>query len=231
MKKTIIFLLISLSFAFKPAENRQLGLPSTDDINSALKQALQTATGNATSFLSAPGGYLDHPEYKIPLPPDMAKAESKIRTMGMGKQVDDLIIKINRAAEDGAGKAVPIFGKAITNMTLTDGKNILTGGNNSATLYFKNATYTSLYALFAPVIKSALDKYNAPQLYSEITTGYNKVPFVKPIQTDLVRYATEKALDGLFNRLGLEEKSIRDNPALRTSDLMKQVFGWADTQK
>jgi len=231
MKKTIIVLVLTTLFAFKPSQTRQLGLPSTDDINGALKDALKTATGSATSFLSAPGGYLDHPEYKIPIPPDMAKAETKIRAMGMGKQVDDMVIKMNRAAEDAAGQAAAIFINAIKNMTLNDGKNILTGPNNAATMYFKNATYNSLYGLFSPVIKTALDKYQVPQYYKEITTSYNKVPFVKPLQTDIVKYATEKALDGLFSRLAIEEKSIRDNPALRTSDLMKQVFGWADTQK
>jgi len=231
MKKTLIFLLLTLSFAFKPAENRQLGIPSTNDINGALKQALQSATDHATGFLSAPGGYLDHAEYKIPVPPDMAKAESKLRAMGMGKQIDDFVIKMNRAAEDAASKAAPIFVNAITSMTLNDGKNILTGPDNSATLYFKNATYSSLYSLFAPVMKTALDKLNAPQLYNEIATAYNKVPFVKPIKTDLVQYATNKALDGLFGRLAVEEKSIRNDPALQTSDLMKQVFGWATSQK
>jgi len=208
-------------------------IPSEEDMANALKEALQVGSTNAANALHKPGGYLDDPIIKIPFPPDAVEVANKLRQVGMGPQVDKFIETLNRGAEDAAEKAAPIFIDAIKGMTLTDAKNILLGPQNSATTYFKNKTSNALYEAFAPVIKSSLDKVGATKNWTNITTTYNKIPFHKPVQTDLVKYATNKALDGLFVKIADQEKNIRNstiNPS-QVSSNMKKVFDWAAGMK
>ena len=208
-------------------------IPSEEDMANALKEALQVGSTNAANALHKPGGYLDNPLIKIPFPPDAIIVANKLRSIGMGPQVDKFIETLNRAAEDAAIKAAPIFIDAIKSMTLTDAKNILLGPDNSATMYFKGKTTGALSQVFSPVIKGSLDKTDATKHWTEITRTYNRLPFVKPVQTDLVKYATGKALDGLFLRVADEEKNIRKNSGSQNqvTDNLKKVFGWADGMK
>jgi hypothetical protein len=205
--------------------------PTENEMISALKEALQVGSNNAANILHTPGGYLNNPLIRIPFPPDAQKVADELRKLGFGDKVDKFIETMNRGAEDAAIKAAPIFVDAIRSMTVTDAKNILLGADNSATSYFRSKTTTPLYNSFSPVIKSSLDKVNATKYWTDITTIYNKIPFVKPVQTDLVKYTTDKALDGLFVKVADEEKSIRTNIASRTSDQLKKVFGWAQSMK
>lgn len=131
---------------------------------------------------------------------------------------------MNHAAENAVSKATPIFLDAITSMTITDAVNILRGDKNAATEYFKAKTSTSLVALFKPEINNALNTVNATKYWTDITSTYNKIPFVNPVQTDLSQYVTDKAVSALFTQIASEENKIRTDPAARINDILKRVF-------
>ena len=155
-----------------------------------------------------------------------------MRDLGLGSVVDNFEKKLNEGAEKGAALALPIFKNAIRQMTFADVKNILLGADNAATEYFKGKTVASLATAFTPHVKKSFDEVNATKLWNDLTTRYNKIPLVrKKVDTDIVKYATGKALDGLFVKLAAEELKIRENPVARSSDLLKKVFSYADQQK
>ncbi|MDQ3073590.1 MAG: DUF4197 domain-containing protein [Bacteroidota bacterium] len=208
-----------------------LSIPTEAEMADGLRQALEVGTGDAVSFLNTEGGYLNYPRFKIPFPPDVQRVAQKARDLGFGDKVDEFIERMNRGAEDAAAEAKPIFVNAVKAMTIADAKGILLGEDNSATLYFKGKTSQQLYSAFSPKIKLSLDKFEATKYWTDITTLYNKVPGVQKVNTDLVAYATNKALDGLFLKLSEEEKEIRDNVSARTTPLLQKVFGWAATQQ
>ncbi len=197
---------------------------SLAEITSGLKQALEIGTGNAVTTLNKSGGYLNNSLVKIPFPPDAQRAADKLRELGMGKMVDDFVISLNTAAEQAALEAKPIFVNAVKEMTFDDAKNILNGPDNAATEYFKGKTSQNLSAAFAPKIKTSLDNVKVTKYWNDITSTYNKIPFVQKVETDLTKYATDKALAGLFLTLQGEEKKIRKDPAARVTDLLKKVF-------
>ena len=197
---------------------------STDDIAGGLKEALSKGVENSTSLLSAPDGFFKNAAVKILIPPEAQKVEKTLRSAGLGSQVDQAILTMNRAAEDAAKSAAPIFLNAVKQMTITDAANILKGNDSAATTYLKASTTSALTTAFRPVIDSSLAKVDATKYWSTVTTTYNQMPFVKKVETDLTTYVTGKALDGLFHEIALKEKDIRKNPAARTSDLLKKVF-------
>lgn len=212
--------------------NENLDLePTSTEMAGGLKDALLQGTGFAVNTLSAVGGYANDPKVRIPFPAEAQNVADKMRQIGLGSLIDNLEVKINEGAEKGAKMALPIFKDAITQMTFADAKNILLGPENAATQYFQNRTTTQLTTAFRPHIKSSLDEVKATDLWTEITTQYNKIPFVQKVNTDLVGYATEMALKGLFQKVALEELKIRDNVAARKTDLLKKVFDYADKQK
>ena len=198
------------------------------EIISGLKEALKTGTGNAVSILNSPDGYFKDPLVKLPFPPEAIKVANTLRDLGAGKLVDDFELSLNRAAEDAAKEAGPIFVNAVTSMTIADARNILFGADNAATEYFKKTTSQPLSQAFQPKIKNSLDKVLATKYWTDITTRYNKIPFVKPVNTDLPQYATDLALKGLFLKLEGEEAKIRKDPAARVKDILKRVFGELD---
>lgn len=199
------------------------GLSNTD-IASGLKEALKIGAQNASKQLSAPGGYLQNAAIKILLPPEAQKVEQTLRSMGMGSIVDKAIVSMNRAAEDAAVKAAPIFIDAITSISIQDGLNILRAGNFGATNYLKGKTTGALTAAFSPVIKQSLDKVGAPTLWNKVFSTYNKLSPTK-VNPDLSGYVTERALSGLFTTIGNEESKIRSNPAAQVTGLLQKVFG------
>lgn len=201
------------------------GALSESDIVAGLKQALEIGTGNAVGILNKTDGYFKDPLVKLPFPPDAVRAADKLRKLGMGKLVDDFVLTLNRGAEKAAKKAGPIFVSAIKQMTFQDARNILKGPDNAATQFFNRKTRTPLYNGFSPVIKNTLDEVNATKYWTDITTTYNRIPLVTKVETDLVKYSTDLALDGLFLKLAKEEKKIRDDPAARVTGLLKKVFG------
>lgn len=202
---------------------------SEAEIVAGLKQALEVGSENAGDQLKAVDGYFGNAIIKILMPPEAAKVENTLRSIGLGKEVDRAILAMNRAAEDAAAKAAPIFIDAITEMTVQDGVGILNGGNGAATAYLKNKTTVKLTNEFTPVISTSLDKVNATQYWGEIFTVYNALPTTQnKINPDLTAYVTERALNGLFVVVEDEENKIREDPAARVTDLLRDVFGSLD---
>ena len=198
---------------------------NTDDIANGLKEALQKGVEKGTAKLSAPDGFFKDAVVKILLPPEAQKAGETLRSLGFSKQVDDAILSMNRAAEDAAKTAAPIFINAIKQMNITDAMSLLKGGDSAATKYLREKTTVQLNNAFKPVIQQSMDKTEATKYWNTFTANYNKVPFVKKVNTDLSTYVTEKAMSAIFYQLALEEQKIRKNPMARTSDLLKKVFG------
>jgi len=204
-------------------------IPSNLEIGNALKQALEQGTLKSATKLSAADGFFRNAAVKILLPPEAAKAEQTLRKMGLNKVCDDAILSLNRAAEDAAKQAAPIFVDAIKKMTLQDVTNILLGQQDAATQYFKRSTTTDLTGKFQPVIKVSLDKVNATKYYGTLATTYNKIPFVKKVNPDIVNYATQKAIEGLFIEIAAQEVEIRKNlGGTRSTPLLQKVFDFAD---
>ncbi len=203
---------------------KDTSLLSTSDVVSGLKEALTIGAQNSSSKLSVADGYFGNALLKIVMPPEAVKVESTLRKAGLGNKVDEAILSMNRAAEDAAKTAAPIFVDAITGMSINDAWNILKGNDSAATTYLKDKTVTSLTTAFRPIIETSLDKVNATQHWNTVFTAYNKIPLTKKVNTDLTAYVTERALSGLFVQLASEEKSIRKNPAARVTDLLKKVF-------
>lgn len=199
---------------------------SNADIVTGLRQALEIGAQNASSRLNMVNGFFGNAMIKILMPPEAKKVENTLRSIGMGNVVDKAILSMNRAAEDAAGKAAPIFINAIKNMTIQDGLSILRGGNGAATNYLRNATTTPLTNAFRPVIQGSLDKVNATAYWSDVMRIYNRLPTTRSqINPDLTAYVTERALNGLFVNIAEEENKIRTDPAARVTDILKKVFG------
>lgn len=198
---------------------------SADEIAGGLKEALQKGAQTGTAKLSSPGGFLENAALKIIMPPEAQKIESTLRRLGFNQLMDDMIVSMNRAAEDACKTAVPIFTTAIREMTITDGINILRGSDTSATSFLRTKTNTALAQSFSPIIKTSLDKVNATQYWEKIITTYNSVPLIgKKMNPDLVAYVTDKSLSGIYTEIASQEKDIRANPAARTSALLQKVF-------
>ncbi len=195
------------------------------DAADAIKEALVKGTGQGVALVSRTDGYFGNPEIKIPFPESAHEIEMKLRSIGMGKQVDEAVLSLNRAAEDAAKSAEPIFVGAVKKMTVTDAIQIIKGKDNAATQYLSNTTTPELKTSFTPGIKSSLDRVNATKYWTELINVYNKIPFVKKQNPDLVSYTTDQAIKGLFTMIAREEVKIRQNPAARTTDLLKKAFG------
>jgi hypothetical protein len=190
-----------------------------------IKEALAVGTEKAVQSLSRKDGYLGNAAVKILMPSSLQKVAEVARKVGYQKQVDEFILSMNRAAEAAAPMASRYFGDAIRDMTLQDVRGILTGGNTAATEYFRRKTQDKLYAAFKPVVSQKVDEVGATHAYKNMMAQYESVPLVGKQSLDLDDYVTRKSLDGLFHMVGEEEKKIRTNPAARTTDLLKKVFG------
>ena len=200
------------------------GLTEKDAVE-GIKEALIMGTAESVAMVSKPDGFFSNPEIKIPFPENARTIESKLRALGLGSKVDEVILTINRAAEDAAKSAQPIFVAAITSMNISDALQIVRGGNDAATQYLAKTTTPEPKAEFSPVIKSSLDKVDATRLWAGLIRAYNQIPFVSKQNPDLTDYVTDKAISGLFTMIAKEELKIRQNPADRTTELLKKVFG------
>lgn len=190
-----------------------------------LKEALAVGTERAVASLGRADGYFGNAAVKILMPNSLQKVAEVARMAGYQKQVDEFILSMNRAAEAAAPKAAGIFGDAIRAMTFEDVRGILGGGDTAATDFFRAKTSDKLYAAFKPVVSQKVDEVGATRAYKAMIGQYDAVPMVSKKSLDLDHYVTEKALAGLFTMLGQEEKAIRTNPAARTTELLKSVFG------
>lgn len=213
-----------LKKAAKSVTSGSSGLSSAE-IAEGLKEALTNGISKGSDLVSQLDGYFKNPEIKLPFPPEAKNAETKLRQMGLGSEVDKFVLTLNRAAEDAAKEAKPIFITAIKSMTIQDAASILQGAPDAATQYLKRTTSEQLKEKFKPVVQNSLNKVNATKYYADLIGTYNKVPLVQKMNPDLDEYATDKAIEGLFIMIAKEEKNIRSNPAARTSELLKKVFG------
>lgn len=246
MKRITILFLVTVSLSLGSCDILQQILDeaaqqtttlSNGEIIQGLKEALSVGAVSSSKTLHATDGYFKDQAVKILLPPEANVIVENIRKVpGLGdKMMDDLVLRINRSAEDAAVEAKPIFINAVKSMTIQDGMTILKGSNTAATNYLKSKTYSQLESAFTPKINTSLNKklvgnVSTNQAWTQITTLFNKVaPFIgKPkVNTDLGNYVTEKALDGLFVKVADEEKKIRANPLSYASDIIKKVFGYA----
>jgi hypothetical protein len=164
------------------------------------------------------------------LPDELKKVDKALRDVGLSSLADEGLKVLNRAAEDAVKEATPIFVDAVRNMTFNDAKNILLGSDNSATMYLQHSTSSALYSKFNPVVKNSLGKVGADKIWANIITKYNNLPLTQNVNPDLNDYVTNKAMDGVFKMVAVEEKNIRNNLAARTSDLLKRVFALQDTK-
>ena len=226
----------ALMFVFKScAELQQVAnqFPGIDqnaglDIAGGLKEALNNGISKQVSKLTAVDGFYKNQAVKILLPEELQKVDKALRTIGLSSLADDGIKMLNRAAEDATKEATPIFVNAVKQMTFTDAKNILMGNESSATTYLQTTTTSPLYAKFNPVIKNSFAKVGADKVWTNIITKYNNIPFVKKVNPDLTDYTTNKALEGVYKMIAVEEKNIRTSVSSRSSDLLKKVFAMQD---
>jgi Protein of unknown function (DUF4197) len=236
MKRCLAFCLISL-FLISAEGSSQIKLSdllkkipsagiSEKEAGQGVKEALAQGVSRAVLNLHKTDGFFGSEFYKVLLPPDSRKAETTLRKIGLGGQVDKAILAINRGAEDAVGTAGPIFTDAIKQMTLTDALGIVRGNKDAATQYFRQKTSEQLIAAFTPSVKTSLDKTNATKYYGDVANTYNKLPtsFDK-VNPDLTSYVVGKAVDALFDQIAKEEANIRANPLARTTEILKKVFG------
>ena len=257
MKKRFLFITscISLFFLTGCTELQQVatqagtqiltGGVSNAENTAGLKDALSVGITNSVTALSKQNGYFADPLLKILLPKEAQPIVDNIKLIPGGQgMIDEVVLRLNRAAEDAAKEAGPIFLNSIKSMTISDATGILFGKNDAATQYLKRTTLTQLTSAFAPKINTSLDKklvgnISTNQSWSSLTSAYNsvansvvgKAANLAPVNANLGEYVTQKALDGLFSNLAGEEQKIRQNPAARTNDLLKKVFGQLDAKK
>lgn len=198
---------------------------SNADASAGLKKALDQGINEAVGKLGVAGGFLNDPKVKIPLPPKLQKAEGALRMVGMGGQADELETSMNRAAEAAVPESKILLKQALKQMSVADAKRILTGGEDSATQYFKQTTYAPLKTKFAPIIQAAMVKVKLAESYNKVAEKGVALGVLKPEDANIQSYVTEKTLDGLYLMMAEEERAIRKDPMGQASDLLKKVFG------
>jgi hypothetical protein len=202
---------------------------SQQEAGAALKEALSTGVQHAAARLAAVNGYYGNPLIRILMPDEARPVVNSLQRIGLGYMVDSAVLAMNRAAEQAASKAAPIFLQAIQHMQLQDALQIVKGSDTAATAYLRKTTYAGLHHAFEPVIDSSLHQTGATIWWEKIFTAYNKIPFTRKINPDLTGYVTDRALQGLFLTIGEEEKKIRSHPEQQASELLRQVFGSLST--
>lgn len=212
---------------------------SKEEVVKGLKEALRVSTDTAVSIVSVKDGFFADQALKILLPPEAKiimdhKDDRVLQAIGITGLIDDVVLRLNRSAEDATKKAAPIFVDAITSMSIEDAFGILNGGETAATEFFRKTTTAKLKAAFKPVISESLNKplvanISTDKAWSNLTNAYNKVAkyssSLTPVNTELDDYVTEKAIHGLFVKLAEEEKQIRKDPLAQVTDILKRVFG------
>lgn len=220
-------LLIALGWGafFGGACGAELNGLSNADASAGLKKALNQGIDIAVGKLGVTDGFLKNPRVKIDLPPKLARAEGMMRMLGVGDELDQLVTSMNRAAEAAVPESKALLKQALTHMTLEDAKRILTGGDDAATQYFKQATYGPLKTKFAPIIGRATAKVKLGETYNALAKKAVALGVLKPEDATLQSYVTDRTLDGLFLVMAEEERSIRKDPLGQASNLLKKVFG------
>ncbi len=202
---------------------------SDQEVEKGLKETLIVALKRAVDRASQEGGFLNNPEIRIPPPPKVAKVTRVLRRVGLSSQVEAFEESMNRAAEQAAREAWPVFLETAKQMTWQDAQKLLRGGNHAITDYFREKTWSRLYERFLPVVQENLEKVGVTQKYQKLVSSPRVKPYLsymgKTEDVELDRYVTNKALEGLFTLLAEEEERIRTDPKARTTELLKKLFG------
>ncbi|MBN8694470.1 MAG: DUF4197 domain-containing protein [Bacteroidetes bacterium] len=199
---------------------------TNEEIIKGLREALTVGTNSSTASASKADGYLKNTRLFIPWPEEAKDMKERLTKLGMKKQIADFETSLNRAAEEAAKKAAPVFIDAITKMSISDGMAILNGNDTAATNFLRKTSYAPLYDQFLPVVKEAIAKVNVTKYWNPLVTKYNKLPGVKKQNPNLDDYVTKKAANGLFVLIADEEAKIRKDPMARVTDILKKVFGF-----
>lgn len=198
---------------------------SDEDVTRGLKDALVEGAGKAVSTLGRTDGFLLNDKVRIPLPESLQKVESVMKALGQGKKLEELKTSLNRAAEAAVPEAKTLLVDAIKNMSVADAKAVLTGGDDAATKYFRQATEAKLHERFLPIVGKTVKGYKLTQQYDRIAGTASQAGLIGKEQANMSEYVTGKALDGLFLMIAEEEKSIRRDPLGRSSEYVRKVFG------
>lgn len=201
------------------------GPPDSATVAQGLKEALTVGTERAVGTLAQPGGYARDAALRLAMPEQLDTVTTTMRRIGLGGMVDEFEGKMNAAAEEAAAQAVPVFASAIRGMSFADAMGILQGGPTAATDYFKTHTAEQLRGRYAPIVRAKMDEVGAAKVYNSLMERYNAIPLTSKPDFSLETYVTDRALDGLFLQLGKMEQDIRENPAARTTALLRRVFG------
>lgn len=198
---------------------------SDKDASSGLRTALEKGALAAVALLGQPGGFLDNPKVRIPLPGYLEDAASLLRKFGQGQRVDELVTSMNRAAEAAVPMGKDLLVGAVKNMSVSDAKKILTGGDNSVTQFFAEKTRAPLGEKFLPVVTKATEKVGLAEKYNRVAGKAAGLGLVKKEDANIQRYVTGKSLDGLYTIIGEEERKIRQDPVGTGSAILQKVFG------
>lgn len=195
------------------------------EIGRGLKEALILGVKTAVHKASRLNGFYKNPLIFIPFPPEAKMMKQTLETIGLGNQVKTFVKTLNRAAEEACKKAGPIFLEAIKGLTIQDAYQILRGPNDAATRYLQRKTSRHLERKFRPIVRQAIKKVQVTKYWKPLASRYNQVPFVKKVNPRLDVYVTDRAVDGLFKLMAIEERKIRKDPTARVTDLLRRVFG------
>ena len=223
MRTVVVAILLFIS-SFN-AYSLSLNNLSNKDVVAGLKEALNRGTGNAVGILGKTDGFFTNDRVKIPLPDSLQKLDNTLRSIGMGQYADELVLTMNRAAEAAVPEAKALLLNAVKEMSVQDAKGILSGGDTSATEYFRGKTTQKLTAKFLPIVQQATAKVGVAQKYNQLAGNASRLGLIDENQTNLENYITQKTLAGLFLMIADEEKAIRANPLEQGSKLLNKVFG------
>ncbi|KAB8062339.1 DUF4197 family protein [Janthinobacterium sp. FT14W] len=210
----------SMAFAANP-----LAALTNQEASSGLKAALDAGSAAAVAKLGVENGFLNNDKVKIKLPGILEQAKPLLKMTGRGQQLDDLVVAMNRAAESAVPMAKPLLLDAVKSMSVTDAKNILSGGDTSVTDFFRQKTSAPLAVKFLPIVKSVTDRSGLASKYNSTMSQIGKTGLVPQQQSTVEAYVTDRALDGLYLMIGEEEKAIRSNPLEYGSKIIGKVFG------
>lgn len=201
------------------------GSLSINEISQGLKEALSVGSQQVVSQLGRTDGFNDDPVAHIPLPKALVRARDVAAKVGLDGSFSSLETRLNRAAELATPKAKELFLSAIQQMTLEDARGILTGPDDSATQYFRNAMGNRLSTAMTPIVDDSLAQVGAVRTFNDLLSGYRQIPFAPPVEADLTQHVVDLGMDGIFHYIAQEEMAIRQNPLKRTSEILRRVFG------
>jgi hypothetical protein len=232
MKKILFFiplLLLSCAELNQMAGQMPTNVPlSQQDIGNGLKEALTKGINTQVQSLAQTNGFFNNDAVRILLPEELRVVDTRLRQMGMSSLADDGLRILNRAAEEAVKEATPIFIDAVRQMTWQDARNILMGNQRAATSYLEQTTRAALYQKFNPVIQQNFRKVGADKIWENIINQYNALPLVRKVNPNLTDYTTQKALDGVFTMISVEEVNIRTNITARNTDALRRIFALQD---